>query len=118
MRAARNELVLIERHVGLANGLHNLGAPVINRCFLEYAAEVRGRVEFPRVIMNPPFSDVRKHISAARSLMGRHGHDCPAVIVALVPITYQADDAETLETLPADTFATARVNTKIIRISL
>jgi hypothetical protein len=51
--------------------------------------------------MNPPFSDVRKHISAALSLMGRDGHAEPATLVALVPV---------------DTFSTARVNTKIIRI--
>lgn len=110
------ELVMIERHIGLANGLHSFGAPVINRCFLEYAAEVRGKVEFPRIVMNPPFSDVRKHVAAALALLGRHGHDCPAVLVALVPITYRHDDAETLEELPSDTFATARVYTKIVRI--
>jgi hypothetical protein len=73
-------------------------------------------VEFPRVIMNPPFSDVRKHVAAALSLMGRGGHAEPATLVALVPITFQHDDAETLETLPPDTFATAKVHTKIIRI--
>ena len=112
---SKSELVQVERHIKLANGLHDLGT-VINRCFLEYAEEVRGRVEFPRVIMNPPFSDVRKHVAAALSLMGRNGHDFAPVLIALVPITFQHPDAETLETLPADTFATARVNTKIIRI--
>jgi hypothetical protein len=48
--------------------------------------------------------------------MGRGGHAEPATLVALVPITFQHDDAETLETLPPDTFATAKVHTKIIRI--
>lgn len=113
------EIVMIERHVKLAASLSNIerqGACLINRCFLEYAEEVRGKVEFPRVIMNPPFSHVRKHIEAALSLMGRHGHESAPVMVALVPITYQNDDAETLEILPPDTFATAKVNTKIIRI--
>lgn len=113
---SRYELVQVERHIKLAAGLHAFGS-VINRCFLEYAEEVRGKVEFPRVIMNPPFSEVRKHVAAALSLMGRNGHDCPPVLVALVPITFQHPDAETLETLPVDTFATAKVHTKIIRIT-
>lgn len=113
------EIVMVERHIKLASSLAPIerqGAGLINRCFLEYAAEVRGKVEFPRVIMNPPFSQVRNHIAAALALMGRHGHDTSPVLVALVPITYQHDDAETLEILPPDTFATAKVNTKIIRI--
>lgn len=109
------ELCQIERHHALAAQLHKLG-PVINRCFLEYAAEAQGKVSFPRVIMNPPFSQVRKHIAAALSLMGNNGHDCRPVLVALVPITFEHADAETLETLPPDTFSTAKVNTKIIRI--
>lgn len=109
------ELVLVERHIGLAGALHSFGAAVINQCFLEYAAEARGKVEFPRIIMNPPFSDARKHIAAARALLGRGGHAAPAVLVALVPVTFPEDGAERLETLPDDTFATARVVTKIIR---
>lgn len=113
---SRYELVQVERHIKLAAGLHAFGS-VINRCFLEYAADARGKVEFPRVIMNPPFSEVRKHVAAALSLMGRNGHDCPPVLVALVPITFQHPDAEELEILPRDTFATARVTTKIIRIT-
>ncbi|WP_378952132.1 methyltransferase type 11 [Mesorhizobium sp. ANAO-SY3R2] len=113
---SQHELTQVERHNRLAAGLHQLG-PVVNRCFLEWAAEVRGKVEYPRIIMNPPFSEVRKHVAAALWLLGRSGHDEPAVLVALVPVTYQHQDAETLETLPPDTFATAKVHTKIIRIT-
>lgn len=109
------ELVQVERHHKLAGGLYQFGT-VIQRCFLEYAAEVRGKVEFPRVIMNPPFSDVRKHVAAALSLMGPHGHSCAPCLVALVPITFQHNQAEELETLPPDTFSTVKVYTKIIRI--
>jgi hypothetical protein len=111
------ELVQVERHNRLSAGLHQFGT-VINRCFLEYAAEVAGRAEFPRVIMNPPFSDVRKHIAAAISLMDRGGHAEPATLVALVPITFNRDDCETLEHLPNDTFSAAKVYTKIIRFRL
>jgi len=112
---SRHELTQVERHITLAGGLHQFG-PVINRCFLEWAAEVAGRVEYPRVIMNPPFREVRKHIAAALSLLGRGGHAEPAILVALVPVTFEHSSAETLETLPVDTFATAKVVTKIIRI--
>jgi hypothetical protein len=112
---SRFELCMIERHNGLAAQLHKLG-PVINRCFLEYAEDTGGKVEFPRVIMNPPFSKVRQHVAAALSLMGRGGHEARPVLVALVPITFDHPDAETLETLPPDTFALAKVHTKIIRI--
>lgn len=112
---SRYELVQVERHIKLAAQLHRFGT-VINRCFLEYSVEVRGKVEFPRVIMNPPFREVRKHIAAARDLMGPHGHGEAPTLVALVPITFQTDGMETLEHLPDDTFDTAKVRTKIIRI--
>jgi hypothetical protein len=112
---SKNELIMVEKHIKLASMLHGFGT-VNNACFLEWAEERRGKVEFPRVIMNPPFSDVRKHVAAALSLMGRNGHQEPACLVALVPITFRHDDAETLEELPPETFATARVYTKIIRI--
>lgn len=114
---SRYELVQVERHIALSAQLHQFGT-VINRCFLEYAAEVRGRVEFTRVIMNPPFSEAEKHVAAARDLMGRHGHCEAPTLVALVPTTFQADGMETLEELPAGTFPTTRVRTKIIRIRL
>ncbi|MBH0113226.1 methyltransferase type 11 [Novosphingobium sp. YJ-S2-02] len=112
---SRFELTQVERHHKLAGMLHGYGS-VIHRCFLDYAEEARGKVEFVRVIMNPPFREVRKHVAAAVSLMGRNGHDCPACLVALVPVTFHWDGAEELERLPVDTFAAARVHTKIIRI--
>jgi len=112
------ELVQVERHWNLVKGLYQFGA-VNHRCFLECAEEWRGRVIFPRVIMNPPFSDVRKHIAAALSLLGDVGHeDAPPTLVALVPVTFERPGFETLETLPDDTFSTARVNTKIVRYRL
>ena len=109
------ELTLVERHIGLASRLHSIG-PTINRCFLEWAAEVRGKVEYPRIIMNPPFSDVRKHVAAALSLLARGGHNEPATLVALVPITFEHSESVELEQLPDSTFVTAKVRTKIIRI--
>lgn len=110
------ELTLVERHNSLASGLYRFKCGIWNRCFLEYAAEAKGKIEFARIIMNPPFSDVRKHVAAAIGLLGRNGHSEPATLVALVPITFQFDGMETLEFLPDSTFSTAKVNTKIIRI--
>lgn len=112
---SRCELVQVERHIRLSCHLHQFGT-VINRCFLDYAAEVRGRVAFQRILMNPPFDDVRRHIGAARDLMRANGHSEAPTLVALVPSTFETDDMETLEYLPDDTFAMARVRTKIIRI--
>lgn len=106
------ELTMVERHHALVSQLRKLG-PVIHGCFLEYAREPAA---FPRILMNPPFSEVRKHIAAALSILNRGGHQEPATLIALVPVTFHHPEAEHLETLPPDTFQTARVNTKIIRI--
>ena len=113
------ELVAIERHTELWRVMRERFKHKVdgfNQCFLEYAEQARGKIEFPRVIMNPPFRKVRAHIDAALSLMGRNGHDEPPVLVACVPVTYEHPRAEVLETLPPDTFAAARVHTKLIRI--
>lgn len=67
------ELTMIERHHQLAAMTRKIG-PTIHGCFLDYADEVKGRAAFPRIIMNPPFREVRKHIAAALSLLGRGGH--------------------------------------------
>lgn len=113
----QSDIVAIERHNTLAGGLLYKDVNVINRCFLDYASEGQGYIQYPRIIMNPPFSAVRAHMASALSLLGRGGHKKSAVLVALVPITYQHPDAEELEILPDDTFSTAKVNTKIIRIT-
>ncbi|MAC58046.1 MAG: methyltransferase type 11 [Novosphingobium sp.] len=116
---SRFELTQVERHRELAAGLRRCGfGSVINRCFLEYAAEAAGKVEFAHIIMNPPFREVRKHIAAAVSLLGRNGHDFAPRLVALVPVTFEHEQAEELERLPVDTFQTAKVHTKIIRIEV
>ena len=114
------ELCVVERHTKLAQTLYQIegiaGAGIVNACFLEWAETHKGSASFPRIIMNPPFKKVKAHMAAAISMLNRGGHDCAAVLVALVPITYDHDEAETLETLPEDTFSTAKVRTKIIRI--
>lgn len=114
------ELVAIERHGNLCNEIrkrfkNNEYINPINECFLEYAQRAAGQIEYPRIIMNPPFKQIRQHMTAALNLLGPAEYN-QAILVALVPITYQHDEAETLETLGPDTFATAKVHTKIIRI--
>lgn len=117
---SRFELVAIERHCSLCSAIRNRFTgkqyiDPINQCFLEYSEEAKGKIEFPRILMNPPFRKVKQHMKAALQLLGRGGHDV-ATLVALVPITFHHDAAETLEVLPRDTFSTAQISTKIIRI--
>jgi len=116
------ELCAVEQSADLWDAMHKrirekYGCDVKGwrgRDFLEYAEEARDRIEFSRIIMNPPFSQVHKHITAALSLWGFGGH-AEKTIIALVPVTYEHEDAEEMERLPPDTFATAKVFTKIIR---
>ncbi len=88
-----------------------------NCCFLEYAKEVKKRVSFPRIVMNPPFSRGRtdQHIKAALTLLNPSDFT-DAVLVALVPSNYTHPEAIELEELPAGTFSSTAIRTKIIRI--
>ena len=118
---SRFELVAVERHVGLCQSVYkrfkgDQTIKPINDCFLDYAKQAHGKIEFPRIIMNPPFRKVKQHMKAALSLLGTGGHS-EAVLVALVPITYFHDDMELMEELPNTTFTTAKVSTKIIRFA-
>lgn len=115
---SRFEITTVERHHTLHSELvRRFGASGHwHRCFLEYAQEAKGNIEFRQIIMNPPFSAVKAHMRAALSLLGSNGHDSAGELVALVPVTYDHPDAYTVTELPADTFATAKVHTKIIKI--
>ena len=114
-------LTVIERHNTLCNQIfirfrESEPFELVNKCFLEYAQENKEGNGFPYIIMNPPFRHVKKHMNAALSLLKRKDHAKPAVLVALVPVTYQHEEAESMENLPNNIFSTAKVNTKIIRI--
>lgn len=82
---------------------------LFNGCFLEYARLTDAK--FDRIIMNPPFRNVRRHIESALGLL-EHG----GILVALVPINYNHTMAKDLATLERGVFATANVHTKIVRI--
>lgn len=108
------QLTAIERNFALyevaTRNMKGFNAEVINRCFLEYAAHPRKK--FDRVITNPPFSQVKKHMKAALDLLANNGE-----MIALVPVTFNMPGAELLEHLSNDCFALAKVNTKLIRIT-
>ncbi len=112
------DITAVERHHGLCQIIkdrftEDQHITPIHQCFLEYAAETKGNASYSRILMNPPFRHIKKHMAAALSLLD---HNEGSTLVALVPVTYSHDDAETLETLSNDTFSTAKVFTKIIRI--
>ena len=113
---SKGEITAVERHYKLAAKVATLGVPVIQECFMGYAERVRGKVAFPRIVMNPPLSKVRRHIKAALTLLDQSGHREPATLVALAPVTFAHEGAEELEVLPENTFSTCVVRTKIIRI--
>ncbi|MEM6484680.1 MAG: methyltransferase type 11 [Pseudomonadota bacterium] len=94
---------------------HFRGVNTLHGCFLAPMAEIDDCGGFHRIVMNPPFRKVKQHMNRALSLLADGTADSPAVLVALVPITYQHSGAEILEELPGDTFATCTVNTKIVR---
>ena len=103
------DIVAIEKHGGLATVCADRFDGVTVHCD-DFLADDEG-ARFGAVLINPPFSAVRAHIKHAISALRPGG-----VMVALVPVTFDHEDAEELETLPPDTFAAARVHTKIIRI--
>lgn len=112
-------ITAVERHTGLYQAMgqrfQGQSLDLVNDCFLEYAQRAAAEgLRFTRILMNPPFRTARKHIAAAMQLLD----DSPgATLVALVPSTFEHPDAEELERLPADTFASAKVWTKIIQVA-
>ena len=66
---------------------------------------------YDRIICNPPFKPIIKHMDHVLSCLKPGG-----VAVCLVPVTYNKIAHEELDRLPPDTFAHCNVSTKIIRI--
>lgn len=65
-----------------------------------------------RIICNPPFKQIIKHIDQVYKCLKIGGQ-----AVCLVPISYKKIEHEVLEILASDTFGFCKVNTKIIRIT-
>lgn len=100
----------IERSTSLCSAIEKrMGIKPLCEDFLEYNPSEL----FDGIIMNPPFSKVERHIKKAIECL-----DTDGALVALVPITFMNEKygAETIEELPSDTFASCKVNTKIILI--
>lgn len=106
------QICAVERHMALKDACDerfNHRIATFNQCFLDFAK--MNQWAFPYALMNPPFKQVRRHMNAAISCLAPGG-----TLVALVPNTYEYAGMETLEILPPDTFAWAKVYTKIVRI--
>jgi phospholipid N-methyltransferase len=106
-----SHILAIELHHTLCNVLNDKFAPFVcvnQGDFLEHDTSQ----PYDRVICNPPFSNVLKHIDKVYECLKLGG-----VAVCLVPMSYKKLDHEVLEVLPGDTFATCTVYTKIIRIT-
>ena len=79
--------------------------------FLSWAeARYNAGYRYEKIIMNPPFKQVKQHMEAARKLLRFTG-----VLVAVVPTSFDHPSYEEVETLPSDTFSTCKVFTKIVR---
>lgn len=104
------KIVAIEQNYRIADFLKNRfnSLAVTESCFIEAAQTLP---LFNQIICNPPFKAIRTHMKAAEKCLADGG-----VMVALVPVTFEHDTAEELERLPVDTFSSAKVMTKIIRI--
>jgi phospholipid N-methyltransferase len=84
---------------------------VHNEDFLSWAeARYNAGYRYEKIIMNPPFKQVKAHMEAARKLLRFTG-----VLIAVVPTTFDHPSYEEIETLPSDTFSTCKVFTKIVR---
>lgn len=109
--ACADTITAIEKNYDLCKIIHErTGIQPICSDFLEYEPVSL----FDGVLMNPPFSKARHHVGHAVDCL------CPGgKIVALVPVTFKNElfNAETLETLTNDTFAAAKVFTKIIKMT-
>ena len=114
------EITMVERSIELCGAIRkrfsstSLPDP-IQQCFLDYAGEAENKIEFSRIIMNPPFRKTKPHIDAALSLLGNSGHT-NSILVPLVQSTFEHEEAELIETLSDDVFGSTKVNSKIIKI--
>jgi phospholipid N-methyltransferase len=108
-----SHILAIELHHTLCEVLNDKFAPFVcvnQGDFLEHDTSDPENLE-DRIICNPPFSNVVKHIDKVYECLKPGG-----VAICLVPVSYKKLEHEVLEVLPADTFATCTVYTKIIRI--
>ena len=107
LSAGHNKITAIELNYELGKIIKDrTNVNTIQADFLEWEGG-----NFDGVLMNPPFSKVKKHVLRAFNMLVDGGS-----LVALVPITFDETviGGEVLEVLPIDTFAACKVNTKTI----
>lgn len=110
----KNEIVTVEKNYDLCDSIYKrFNSEIIpeHNCFLEFSENYQGQ-PFHAIVCNPPFKKIKKHINAAVNLLAP---GCS--LVSIVPSTFNHHDHVVLEHLSADTFASTKVNTKIIRIT-
>lgn len=111
--ALGSNMLTIEQHHKLVEVLENKFSPFVKihqgNCFDDYFNFCLG--EYDRVIANPPFKQVLKHVERIYQFLKVGG-----IAVCLVPTAYKKIEHEVLDILPNDTFLNCKVNTKIIRI--
>jgi phospholipid N-methyltransferase len=108
-----SHILAIELHHTLCNVLNDKFAPFLSinqGDFLEHDTKDPADL-YDRVICNPPFSNVVKHIDKVFECLKPGG-----VAVCLVPMSYKKISHYICEVLPSDTFANCTVYTKIMRI--
>lgn len=115
-----NNIVAVEKHYDLYQTLKLRFSSELclhHECFLDYSTKYNQQMRFTRILTNPPFKYVAKHMDAAIKLLEKDTQHS-AILVGLVPITYSHELAETLEELPSSTFPNTAVYTKLIRIEM
>lgn len=85
-------------------------------CFFELA-EQGPFDDLSKVIINPPFRKTSAHVECALRLL-RRSKAADRTLVALVPNPFDHPEAICLEHLGPETFALAKVHTKIVRFDL
>jgi len=67
---------------------------------------------FDRIICNPPFKKIIKHMDQVYKCLNKGG-----IAICLVPITYNKLEHEVIDILEDDTFLNCKVKTKIIKVT-
>jgi phospholipid N-methyltransferase len=66
---------------------------------------------FDRIICNPPFKKIIKHVDHVYQCLNKGG-----IAICLVPVTYKKINHEIIDILDENTFLNCKVRTKIIKI--
>jgi len=66
---------------------------------------------FDRIICNPPFKKIIKHVDQVYQCLNKGG-----IAICLVPVAYKKIEHEIIDLLDDDTFLNCKVRTKIIKI--